>query len=186
MITKDKVTDIFCIIDEFDKNFVLNWRKIFCGNSLCVFAVVLTLFCSPLSSVKDKPYLCAKHGRKNRRQPMTPTEAILLFIAGHRPVVRQDVTFPYFLALPCSTFWSSDAVLREGVMPCCMERWRSTSSAGQPARRQDGRICPWKKEEEKRGFGTGKTVLSTISLHYQQVTVTVTGAVQTFLKYNKK
>ena len=71
-------------------------------------------------------------------------------------------------------------------MPCCMGRGRSTSSEGQQARCQDGKNCPWKKEEEKRGFGTGKTVLSTTSLHYQQVTVTVTGAVQTFLKYNKK
>ena len=27
MITKDKVTDIFCIIDEFDKNFALELKK---------------------------------------------------------------------------------------------------------------------------------------------------------------
>ena len=158
MITKDKVTDIFCIIDEFDKNFVLNWRKIFCGNSLCVFAVVLTLFCSPLSSVKDKPYLCAKHGRKNRRQPMTPTEAILLFIAGHRPVVRQDVTFPYFLPLSCSTSWSSDAVLREGVMPCCMGRGRSTSSgASRHGVRPEGLACEERRKKLPRTTGNAIT-----------------------------
>ena len=27
MISKDKVTDIFCIIDEFDKNFALELKK---------------------------------------------------------------------------------------------------------------------------------------------------------------
>ena len=27
MITKDKVTEIFCIIDEFDKNFDLELKK---------------------------------------------------------------------------------------------------------------------------------------------------------------
>lgn len=27
MITKDKVTEIFCIIDEFDKNFALELKK---------------------------------------------------------------------------------------------------------------------------------------------------------------
>ena len=85
----------------------------------------------------------------------------------------------YFLSLPRSTSWSPDAVLREGVMQCCMRRWRSTSSEGQQTRYQDGKNCPWKKEEEKWGFGTGITALSTISLHYQQITTTVTGAVQT-------
>lgn len=29
MITKDKVTEIFCIIDEFDKNFESELKKIF-------------------------------------------------------------------------------------------------------------------------------------------------------------
>ena len=29
MITKDKVTEIFCIIDEFDKNFEFELKKIF-------------------------------------------------------------------------------------------------------------------------------------------------------------
>ena len=41
---------------------------------------------------------------------------------------------------------------------------------------------PVKKEEEKRGFITNKTVLSHQFVDIQSVAATVTGAVQTFLK----